>query len=96
MDKKIEIVIKQIAKELEITEFKTRKITENIFNYLKNSMSKFESAEYYIPKFGKFNIIPKRYEKYTEKVKENKLLAKKSKIANNNANSETNNDNLTN
>ena len=64
MEGKIKDIIKEVASELEITEFKTTKVVENIFNYLKNSMTKLEYEEYYIPKFGKFNIIKKRYEKY--------------------------------
>jgi len=70
MDSRIKDIISKVAKELEITEFKTTKVVENVFNYLKNSMTKVESEEYYIPKFGKFQIIKKRVEKY-KKNKEN-------------------------
>lgn len=66
MDKRVSDIVKEVAAELGVTEFKVTKVVENTFNYLRNSMTKLECAEYYIPKFGKFNIIPKRYEKHIE------------------------------
>jgi nucleoid DNA-binding protein len=81
MDDKIKDVISAVSKELDVTEFKTTKVVENIFNYLKNSMTKIEREEYYIPKFGKFSIIEKRYEKVKESIKRKK--ANKEDISNN-------------
>lgn len=69
MDGKIKDVISQTAKELGITEFKTTKVVENIFGFLRNSMTKIEFLEYYVPKFGTFAVIEKRYETYKEKRK---------------------------
>ena len=66
MDKRVSDIVKEVAAELGVTEFKVTKVVENTFNYLRNSMTKLECAEYYIPKFGKFNIIQKRYEKHIE------------------------------
>ena len=81
MDDKIKDIISEVAKELGVTEFKTTKVVENMFNYLKNSMTKIEKEEYYIPKFGKFSIIEKRYEKVKESAKRKK--ANKEDISNN-------------
>lgn len=80
MDDKIKEIIAAVAKELGITEFKTTKVVDNVFNYMKNSMSKLESNEYYIPKFGKFTTIKKRLTKYKESLKKegnDKLTNKK-------------------
>jgi nucleoid DNA-binding protein len=69
MDDKIKDIISAVAKELGVTEFKTTKVVENMFNYMKNSMTKIEKEEYYIPKFGKFSIIEKRFAKVKENIK---------------------------
>ena len=69
MDDKIKDIISAVAKELGVTEFKTTKVVENMFNYMKNSMTRIEKEEYYIPKFGKFSIIEKRYTKVKESIK---------------------------
>ena len=68
MDPIIKEIISEISKEMGIKEFKATKVVENLFNYLKNSMTKLEFEEYYIPKFGKFQIIKKRYENRKEKL----------------------------
>lgn len=67
MDKKIEQIIAETAKELGVPESRVTKVVENTFNYLRNSMGRIENKEYYIPKFGKFRIIQKRYDKMVEK-----------------------------
>lgn len=72
MEHKLKDIIESVAKELGVTEFKTTKVVENMFNYLKNSMTKLESEVYYIPKFGKFTIIPKRLAKHKESIKKKK------------------------
>ena len=70
---KIKEIIAELAKEEGITEFKATKVVENVFNYMKNSMGKLESKEYYIQKFGKFNIIEKRYDKIINKIKKDSI-----------------------
>lgn len=60
MDDKIIEAIKETSSKLNVSEFKTTKIVENIFNYLVNSMNKNEYANYKISYFGSFNIIEKR------------------------------------
>lgn len=81
MDDKIKDIISAVAKELGVTEFKTTKVVENMFNYMKNSMTRIEKEEYYIPKFGKFTIIEKRYDKVKESIK--RKNANKENISNN-------------
>lgn len=78
MDNKIKDIIAETAKELGITEFKTTKVVENLFNFMRNSMTKLEHEEYYIPKFGKFNIIKKRYEVVKNKINKTNAIDKNS------------------
>lgn len=61
MDNKIQEAIQKTAANLNVSEFKTTKIVENIFNYLSNSMNKTEYSNYKISYFGSFNIIEKRF-----------------------------------
>lgn len=89
MDKRVNDIIADVAEELGITEFKVTKVVENTFNYLRNSMTKLECEEYYIPKFGKFNILQKRYEKHLENNK-NKAIKKEELNNINNLNKTTN------
>ena len=77
MDKKIKDIITKISKELGVTEFKSTKVVENLFNYLKNSMTKMEFEEYYIQKFGKFQIIKKRYDKFKQNKQNNSKITNK-------------------
>lgn len=72
MNDRILRIIKETAEECGVTEFKMTKVVENVFNYLRNGMSKFESKVFYISKFGKFKLIESRYNKKKLKQKTNK------------------------
>lgn len=101
---KINEVIDKTAKETGTDATKVKKIVDNLFCFLRNSMAKLEFKQYYIPKFGNFEIIAKRYTKYLEKhnilgtseTEEDKQPKKRNLKANSYVKDNKNNDTTTN
>ena len=63
MNDKIKEIIAKTATETDTDKVKVTKVVENLFCFLRNSMSELKAKKFYIPKFGHFDIIKKRYEK---------------------------------
>lgn len=71
MDKHIEKVIKEVAVKLKVKEELVEEIVKNYFNWQRTNMIEHSQEIFYLPYFGKFSIIEKRYEAWLTSQKDN-------------------------
>lgn len=83
MDKIVEEIIQEIAKETNIKSSTVRKVVMHFFNWQRQSFIKLEYSSYYWRYFGKFFIIRKRYNKRLENEKNETNKQEKQELTNN-------------
>lgn len=67
MDNTIKEIINEIAEELDIPKVKVKTVVYHFFNWQRQKFIELENECYYWKYFGKFKIIPSRYEKWKNK-----------------------------
>lgn len=67
MDNHIENIIKKIAKESNVKEEVVSEVVKTYFNWQRDGMVNHTSKKFYLPYFGTFTLIDKKYQAWSNK-----------------------------